>query len=394
MTTTEFIEKLAGYVCKYAPEYGILVNSPIIAQGILESKKGTSDKVTLGQNYFGLKWRNNRCAISNEYFEAPTAEQNANGTYTNIVSRFCKFKNMEDCVIGYFQWTNISNYANLKGITDPRKYLETIKADKYATSLKYVDNLMAVIDQYDLTRFDKPANKGEVNTMHKVFLSAGHGGSDPGAVANGMKEKDMTLQILLACRDELERHDVKVICSRTKDEDDPVQQEVIEANSSGAEIAVSFHINAGGGDGFEAFYYTNSTEGKKLAQLGEKYVKALGQNSRGLKSGNHLYFVKRTSMPAVLFESFFIDNANDVKIGDTLAEQKAFGVAYAKAILEYLGISYKAATTSSATTSSTTSTGNKKLYKVQVGAYSVKANADQMLAKLKKAGITGVIVEV
>ena len=394
MTTTEFIEKLAGYVCKYAPEYGILVNSPIIAQGILESKKGTSDKVALGQNYFGLKWRNNRCAISNEYFEAPTAEQNANGTYTNIISRFCKFKNMEECVIGYFQWTNISNYANLKGITDPRKYLETIKADKYATSLKYVDNLMAVIDKYDLTRFDNSANKGEVNTMHKVFLSAGHGGSDPGAVANGLKEKNITLQILLACKDELERHGVKVICSRTKDENDPVQQEVIEANSSGADIAVSFHINAGGGDGFEAFYYTNSAEGKKLAKLGEKYVKALGQNSRGLKSGNHLYFVKRTSMPAVLFESYFIDNANDVKIGDTLAEQKAFGVAYAKAILEYFGISYKVATASGSTASSATSTGKKKLYKVQVGAYSVKSNADQMLAKLKKAGITGVIVEV
>ena len=394
MTTTEFIEKLAGYVCKYAPEYGILVNSPIIAQGILESKKGTSDKVSLGQNYFGLKWRNNRCAISNEYFEAPTAEQNANGTYTNIISRFCKFKNMEECVIGYFQWTNISNYANLKGITDPRKYLETIKADKYATSLKYVDNLMAVIDKYDLTRFDNSANKGEVNNMHKVFLSAGHGGSDPGAVANGLKEKNITLQILLACKDELERHGVKVICSRTKDENDPVQQEVIEANSSDADIAVSFHINAGGGDGFEAFYYTNSTEGKKLAKLGEKYVKALGQNSRGLKSGNHLYFVKRTSMPAVLFESYFIDNANDVKIGDTLAEQKAFGVAYAKAILEYFGVSYKVATASGSTASSAASTGKKKLYKVQVGAYSVKSNADQMLAKLKKAGITGVIVEV
>lgn len=394
MTTTEFIDKLAGYVCKYAPEYGILVNSPIIAQGILESKKGTSDKVALGQNYFGLKWRNNRCAISNEYFEAPTAEQNANGTYTNIISRFCKFKNMEECVIGYFQWTNISNYANLKGITDPRKYLETIKADKYATSRKYVDNLMAVIDQYDLTRFDNSANKGEVNTMYKVFLSAGHGGSDPGAVANGLKEKNITLQILLACKDELERHGVKVICSRTKDENDPVRQEVIEANSSGADIAVSFHINAGGGDGFEAFYYANSDEGKKLAQLGEKYVKALGQNSRGLKSGNHLYFVKRTSMPAVLFESYFIDNANDVKIGDTLAEQKAFGVAYAKAILEYFGISYKVATASGSTASSATSTGKKKLYKVQVGAFSDRNNAEQMRTKLKKAGFSGIIVEV
>lgn len=177
--------------------------------------------------------------------------------------------------------------------------------------------------------------------MAKVFLSAGHGGSDPGAVAYGIKEKDVNLQTLLACKAELERHGVAVVASRTKDEDDPVTQEVKEANASGATVAVSFHANAGGGDGFEAYYYTSDAKGQKLAQLGEKYVKQLGQNSRGLKSGNHLMFVNSTKMTAVLFESFFVDNDKDNDIGDTVEEQKAFGVAYAKAILEYLGIGYK-----------------------------------------------------
>ena len=208
--------------------------------------------------------------------------------------------------------------------------------------------------------------------MAKVFLSAGHGGSDPGATANNLKEKDINLQALLACKEELERHGVKVVCSRVKDENDPVQDEVKEANASGADIAVSFHANAGGGDGFEAFYYTTNTKGYKLAQLGEKYVKALGQNSRGIKNGNHLYFVKNTKMPAVLFESFFVDNLTDKAIGDTLAEQQAFGVAYAKAILEYFGIKYQEKT--------------KELYTVQVGAYSVKANAEAMKKKLQAAG--------
>ena len=60
--------------------------------------------------------------------------------------------------------------------------------------------------------------------MAKVFLSAGHGGSDPGAVAYGMKEKDINLQIMLACHNELIRHGVTVVCSRTKDENDPVSQ--------------------------------------------------------------------------------------------------------------------------------------------------------------------------
>ena len=212
--------------------------------------------------------------------------------------------------------------------------------------------------------------------MPKVFLSAGHGGSDPGAVANGCYEKTVNLNILLACKSELERHGVTVVCSRTKDEDDSVRQEVSEANASDASLAVSFHINAGGGDGFEVFYYKTSKEGKKLAELCEKYVKKLGQNSRGLKVGDHLYFIKQTKMTAVLVESFFVDNATDKTIGDSVAEQTSFGVAYAKAILEYLGITYSPS----------------KTYRVQVGAYSNKANAEAMKNKLKAAGFDGIIV--
>ena len=177
--------------------------------------------------------------------------------------------------------------------------------------------------------------------MTKVFLSAGHGGSDPGAVAYGLKEKEINLQTLLACNEVLVAHGVQTVCSRTRDENDPVSQEVNEANASGASLAVSFHANAGGGDGFEAYYWTRSNDSLRIAQLGEKYVKQLGQNSRGCKSGNHLAFVKSTKMTAVLFESFFVDNDTDNNIGDTVAEQRAFGVAYAKAILEYLGIAYK-----------------------------------------------------
>ena len=212
--------------------------------------------------------------------------------------------------------------------------------------------------------------------MAKVFLSAGHGGTDPGAIGNELYEKTINLNMLLACKSELERHGVKVICSRTKDENDPVAQEVTEANASGAEIALSFHINAGGGDGFEVFHYEPCSAGRKLASLCEKHVKNLGQNSRGIKNGNHLYFIKKTTMTAVLVESFFLDNTKDKTIGDSVKEQTEFGIAYAKAILEYLGISYK----------------TEKIYRVQVGAFNNKTNAETLRNKLKKAGFDGIIV--
>lgn len=217
--------------------------------------------------------------------------------------------------------------------------------------------------------------------MAKVFLSAGHGGSDPGAVAYGLKEKDINLQTLLACQTELVRHGVTVVCSRTTDEKDPVSQEVREANASGADFAVSFHANAGGGDGFEAFYYSASATGKRLAELCEKHVKALGQNSRGVKTGDRLAFIRGTRMAAVLVESFFVDNDKDNNIGDTVAEQKAFGVAYAKAILEHLGIEYKEEEAG-------------KRYRVQVGVFNKKANAQALKKKLKAAGFEAIIKEV
>lgn len=216
--------------------------------------------------------------------------------------------------------------------------------------------------------------------MAKAYLSFGHGGSDPGAVANGLKEKDINLVVGLACNEVLVRHGVTTILSRTTDENDPVSQEVREANASGAELAVSFHANAGGGDGFEGFHYSKDENGKRLVLLAEKHMKELGQNSRGAKVGDKLYFINSTDMTAVLFESFFLDS-NDRFIGDTIEEQKAIGVAYAKAILEYFGIAYKEPVVESNT-----------LYRVQVGAYRQKANADAMLQKVKAAGFNDAFI--
>lgn len=159
MNKQEFIDTIAKYVIKYAPQYGICVYSPIIAQACLESGYGTSNKVFCNgewrHNYFGLKWRDKRCAISNDYFEEWTSEQRPDGSRYNKVDKFCKFKNIEEGVIGYFQWTNTSKYANLKGEKDPLTYLQKIKAVGYASSINYVENVYNVIKANNLTKYDK-----------------------------------------------------------------------------------------------------------------------------------------------------------------------------------------------------------------------------------------------
>ena len=178
----------------------------------------------------------------------------------------------------------------------------------------------------------------------KVFIGVGHGGSDPGAVGY-LVEKDVNLTMATACRDFLVAYGVDVKMSRAKDEDDTVMQEVAECNAFDPDLAVDIHNNSGGGDGFEVFHTIHGGMGKTLAQNIEKRVKAIGQNSRGVKTrqgnnGDYYAFIRETVAPAVICEGVFVDTKADAAQANTLAEQQAFGVAYAKGILDTLGIPY------------------------------------------------------
>lgn len=152
MTKQEFITQIAKYVQKYAKSYGILVHSPIIAQAILESGWGESKLSAKYHNYFGLK-----CGTkwTGKSVNMTTQEEYQPGTLTTIKDNFRVYDNMEEGVKGYFEFIQLTRYQNLKGITDPKKYLETIKADGYATSSKYVENTYRIVEQYNLTQYDK-----------------------------------------------------------------------------------------------------------------------------------------------------------------------------------------------------------------------------------------------
>lgn len=161
MTNQEFIEQVATYVRKYAASFGICVHSPIIAQAILESGWGKSKLAATYHNYFGLK-----CGTkwTGKSVNMNTQEEYEPGTLTTIADNFRVFDSMEEGVKGYFEFIQLSRYQNLKGITDPKIYLETIRADGYATSSTYVQNNMNLIEQYELTKYDKKGG----NTMGRT----------------------------------------------------------------------------------------------------------------------------------------------------------------------------------------------------------------------------------
>jgi N-acetylmuramoyl-L-alanine amidase len=216
----------------------------------------------------------------------------------------------------------------------------------------------------------------------KVFISAGHGGSDSGAVANGVKEKDLNLSIALACRDLLAKHGVSVKMSRTKDENDALSDEIRECNAYAPDLAVSIHNNAGGGDGAEVFHHHGGGKGKVLAENILAEIMKVGQNSRGAKtrknaSGNDYYgFIRETSAPAVIVECAFVDNANDLKIIASDSDRQKVGQAVARGILKTLGVEIQ----------------SERLYRVQVGAYLLKDNAEEMKRKIRAVGFDAFIV--
>jgi N-acetylmuramoyl-L-alanine amidase len=222
----------------------------------------------------------------------------------------------------------------------------------------------------------------------KVYIGVGHGGSDPGAVTNGIKEKDVNLDVALACYAFLVKHGVSVKISRTKDTEVWVEKRVKEANAFGADLAVDIHHNAGGGDGAEVYHTKYLGKGATLARNILTEMQLIGQNSRGAKikknsrNDDYFAFVRDTTMPAVLCECAFLDNKTDVKIIDTKAERIKMGEAIAKGILKTLGIAVIVEKP----------TDKKTIYTVQVGAFLNKANAEKKVLELKSAGFDGYVV--
>ena len=169
MEKQDFIKKVAGYVQKYAAVYGIAVHSPIIAQAILESGWGGSRLAAVYHNYFGLK-----CGTrwTGKSVNLKTMEEYTPGTLTKIKDNFRVYGSMEEGVKGYFDFIQLERYQNLKGITDPAEYLETIKADGYATSSKYVENIMRIVSQYDLRQYDVKGEMGMAKTASAALAQA------------------------------------------------------------------------------------------------------------------------------------------------------------------------------------------------------------------------------
>lgn len=153
---------------------------------------------------------------------------------------------------------------------------------------------------------------------------------------------------------------------------------VSKNNSNKADYFISIHANAGGGTGSEVWVHPNtSQENKNKGSNICKKLQSLGFKNRGIKPSSGLYELNRTNNKAMIIELFFLDNKSDCELYKKLGAQKL-----AKAIVE--GLTGK--------TISEQKPSNK-LYRVQVGAFSQKSNANKLKKDLEKLGYKPIVVE-
>lgn len=189
----------------------------------------------------------------------------------------------------------------------------------------------------------------------KVFIDAGHGGRDPGAVSGKFIEKDLNLKAALAAKNYLSDYDCEVFMYRTSDISTRINDMCAKAKAIGAAVSVSIHHNAGGGVGGEVFYWKGDQEARRLAGLVAQEYTGVGQTLRrqsgevpGVKTSSTKAYNfgmcrmnSRNGIPAILGEFAFVDTLADQKKIDSDNELKAEGEAYGKAIVAFLHLQKK-----------------------------------------------------
>ena len=153
-----------------------------------------------------------------------------------------------------------------------------------------------------------------------VCIDPGHGGKDPGAVAfDGLREKDVVLDISKKLADKLRSFELDVVLTRDADVYIPLLERAYIANEANADLFVSVHTNSvtsRQAHGAEVLVYSLTSSSVPVAEDVLANLVSLGLRDRGIKPRPKLIVLKRTDMPAVLVETAFIscDHGIDYQI--------------------------------------------------------------------------------
>lgn len=194
---------------------------------------------------------------------------------------------------------------------------------------------------------------GQYQNDRVVILDAGHGGEDPGKIGvHGEQEKEINLRIVKKIRKELKKNGIRTVLTRDSDKGlndkgvtnkkvQDLQRRVEVIHKAAPVCAVSIHQNSYSEPevkGAQVFYYTDSPEGKKLAEiLQQSMIKTLDPENRRMAKGNTSYYLlKKTDVPLAIVECGFLSNPEEAELLRSDSYQQKIAEAVCDGILQYL----------------------------------------------------------
>ena len=235
-----------------------------------------------------------------------------------------------------------------------------------------------------------------------IIIDAGHGGFDNGASDNGRLEKDDNLKLALAVGQRLEADGFPVVYTRTED----IYQRPIDkariANESGGDYFVSFHRNSSPSrnmySGVQTLVYEDSGIKGELASNINSELTRVGFADLGVPERKNLVVLRRTSMPAVLIETGFINTDSDNELFDSRFDDITNAIA--AAIEKTVGTASVYITDNGETGNYSADGSNAgampledKRYGVQVGLFRRYSNASFLYNDLLNQGYTVQLTE-
>ena len=256
---------------------------------------------------------------------------------------------------GWKKENNVWYYYNEDGTLARNKWAGNywLGSDGKMATNAWVDNGRYYVDANGA--WVKDASKDK-NTKRSIFLDPGHGGSDPGAVSGGVREKDLTLSVYNKVSSKLASLGYTVLTSRNVDKDVDLVERAKQANNANADMLLSIHFNAGGrgvARGIETYYYQSQADrvpkinkenhnnaerlerGRKLAnKVQQNLLYQTGANDRGVKRASFTV-LRETSIPSILVELGFIDNPEERNKIKTNEYQERLANGIVDGIVEY-----------------------------------------------------------
>ena len=214
--------------------------------------------------------------------------------------------------------------------------------------LKYKMNILFVfiltLCTFTFVNAEEQQLKGKI-----IYLDAGHGGRDPGAMYKDLKESEINLQISNELKIKLESHGAIVYQTRIGDYDiskiytknhkkNDLETRAKIINESDCDIYISIHLNSDPSPtwyGTQIFYTTKNEKNKELAQIIQNEFKEKLKSKREIKPLKNMYLFDRIKKPGVLIEAGFISNANDRYLLKNKEHQKKIADTITDALIKY-----------------------------------------------------------